>query len=103
VTEPLPVFITPDAADDLTTSWTWLRKHNPGAADAWLSGVRATILALVATPEAHPVAPESRAFGLPIRRALYGRLTLWRISHAVIDGAVRVLLVRHARRSDVRP
>jgi len=103
VTKPLPVIITPNAADDLTTSWTWLRDRNPGAADEWLSGVGETILSLGAMPEAHPVAPESKAFGLPIRRVLYGRLTRWRIYYAVIDGAVQVLHVRHGRRSDWRP
>lgn len=103
MTRPLPVIITPNAADDLTTSWTWLRERNPRAADAWLSGVRETILSLGVTPEAHPVAPESQAFGLPIRRALYGRSTRWRIYYAVIDGTVQVLHVRHGRRSDWRP
>jgi len=103
MTRPLPVIITPNAADDLTTSWTWLRDRNPGAADEWLSGVRETILSLGAMPEAHPFAPESQAFGLPIRRVLYGRSVRWRIYYAVIDGAVQVLHVRHGRRSDWRP
>ena len=103
MTKPLPVIITPNAADDLTNSWTWLRDRNPRAADEWLSGVRETILSLGAMPEAHPVAPESQAFGLPIRRVIYGRSTRWRIYYAVIDGAVQVLHVRHGRRSDWRP
>jgi len=103
MTRPLPVIITPNAADDLTTSWKWLQERNPRAADEWLSGVRETILSLGAMPEAHPVAPESQAFGLPIRRVIYGRSTRWRIYYAVIDGAVQVLHVRHGRRSDWRP
>jgi len=103
MTRPLPVFITPNAADDLTTSWKWLQESNPRAADEWLSGVRETILSLGAMPEAHPVAPESQAFGLPIRRVLYGRSVRWRIYYAFIDGAVQVLHVRHGRRSDWRP
>ena len=62
-----------------------------------------SILALGTMPEAHPIAPESHEFDLPIRRALYGKATRWRIYYAVIDGAVRVLHVRHGRRSDWQP
>lgn len=103
MTAPLPVIITPNAANDLTKSWVWLRERNPRAADEWLAGIRGTILGLGAMPEAHPIAPESQAFELPIRRALYGRATRWRIYYAVIDGVVQVLHVRHGRRSDWRP
>lgn len=87
----------------LTASWVWLRDRNPRAADEWLAGIRDTILALGAMPDAHLIAPESRDFDLPIRRALYGKATRWRIYYAVIDGAVQVLHVRHGRRSDWHP
>jgi plasmid stabilization system protein ParE len=103
MTGPLPVIITPKAADDLTASWTWLRDRNPRAADEWLSGIRTLIVGLGAMPEAHPIAPEAGEFDLPIRRALYGRATRWRIYYAVIDETVRVLHVRHSRRDDWRP
>lgn len=103
MTTPLPVIITPNAADDLTASWAWLRERNPRAVDEWLSGIRATILKLGSMPEAHPIASESQAFDLPIRRALYGKTTRWRIYYAVIDGSVQVLHVRHGRRSDWQP
>jgi hypothetical protein len=33
MTPPLPVIITPNAADDLTASWIYLRDRNPRAAD----------------------------------------------------------------------
>ncbi len=103
MTSPLPVIITPNAANDLTEAWVWLRERNPRAADEWLSDIRGTILGLGAMPEAHPIAPESQAFELPIRRALYGRATRWRIYYAIIDGMVQVLHVRHGRRSDWQP
>ena len=70
MTSTLPVILTPNAADDLTASWTYLRDRNPRAADEWLAVIHDTILALGAMPEAHPMAPESREFDLPIRRAL---------------------------------
>lgn len=103
VTAPLPVIITPNAADDLTASWVWLRDRNPRAAEEWLVGIRDMILALGAMPEAHPVARESQDFDVAIRRALFGRATRWQIHYAVTDGAVQVLHVRHGRRSDWRP
>jgi toxin ParE1/3/4 len=103
MTMPLPVIITPNAADDLTQSWVWLRERNPTAADEWLSGIRDMILGLGTMPEANPIAPESQAFELPVRRALFGRVTRWRIYYAVIDGVVQVLHVRHGRRSDWQP
>ena len=103
MTAPLPVIITPNAADDLASSWVWLRDRNPPAADEWLTGIRETILALGAMPDAHPIAPESRDFDQPIRRALYGRATRLRIYFAVIDGAVQVLHVRQDGRSDWKP
>jgi len=101
-TGPLPVIITPNAADDLTASWTWLRDRNPKAADAWRADIRDTILALGAFPEAHPVA-SAGTFDLTIRRALYGRTTRWRIYYVVTQEAVQVLHVRHGRRSDLSP
>jgi len=103
MTAPLPVIITPNAADDLTASWVWLRDRNPRAADEWLAGIRNMILALGAMPEAHPRAPESQDFDLTVRRALYGRATRWRIYYFAIDGVVQVLHVRHGRRSDWQP
>ena len=103
MTASLPVIITPNAADDLTASWDYLRDRNPRAADEWLTGMRETIRALGTIPEAHPIAPEAREFDQPIRRALYGKATRWRIYFAVIDGAVQVLHVRHGRRSDWKP
>jgi plasmid stabilization system protein ParE len=75
MTAPLPVIITPNAAEDLTAPWTYLRERSPSAADEWLAGIRNAILALGAMPEAYPIAPESRDFDLPIRRALYGKAT----------------------------
>jgi hypothetical protein len=53
--------------------------------------------------EAHPIAPESQAFELPVRLALYGRTTRWRVYYAVIDGVVQVLHVRHGRRGGWQP
>ena len=103
MTAPLAVIITPNAADDPTAAWVGLRERNPSAADEWLSGIRETILALGVMPEAHPIAPESQAFDIPIRRALYGRATRWRIYYAVVDEAIQVLHVKHGRRSDWRP
>jgi toxin ParE1/3/4 len=100
MTAPVPVIITPNAAGDLTESWDWLRERDPWAADEWLSGIRDTILRLGTMPEAHPIAPESQAFELPIRRALYGRATRWRIYSAVFDVVVQVLQVRNGCRSD---
>lgn len=52
MTAPLPVIITPNAAEDLTTSWVWLRDRNPKAADDWLAGIRETISTLGAMPDA---------------------------------------------------
>ena len=103
MTTPLPVIITPNAADDLTASWNYLRDRNPRATDEWLAGIRDTILALGAMPEGYPIAPEAREFDQQIRRALYGKATRWRIYYAVIDSAVQVLHVRHGRRSDWQP
>jgi len=36
MTTPLPVIITPNAAEDLTASWVWLSDRNPRAADEYL-------------------------------------------------------------------
>lgn len=67
------------------------------------AGIRQMILALGSLPEAHPLAQESAAFDLEIRRALYGRSTRWRVYYAVIDTKVQVLHVRHGGRSDWLP
>lgn len=103
MTSSLPVIITPNAADDLRASWNYLRDRNPRAADEWLAGIRETILAIGTMPDAHQVTTEANEFDLPIRRALYGKATCWRIYYAVIDGAVQVLHVRHGRQSEWRP
>jgi plasmid stabilization system protein ParE len=103
MTTPLPVIITPNAADDLTASWVWLRDRKPRAADEWLAGIRETILGLGSMPDARPIAPELQDLDLPFRRALYGKATRWRIYSDVIDEAVQVLHVRHGRRNDWQP
>ncbi|WP_412509725.1 type II toxin-antitoxin system RelE/ParE family toxin [Roseovarius sp. SYSU LYC5161] len=103
MTKPLEVIITPKAADDLSATWAWLSERNPRAADEWVSGIRSLILGLGVSPDTHPTAPESQAFDMPIRRALYGKGTRWRIYYTVLNGAVHVLHVRHGRRSDWRP
>ena len=103
MTESLKVIITPKAAEDLSETWSWLSERNPHAADEWLAGIRALILGLGAMPEAHSVAPEMRDFEMPIRRALYGKSTRWRIYFAVVKGSVQILHVRHGRRGDWHP
>jgi toxin ParE1/3/4 len=100
MTQVLQVIITSAAAEELTTAWDWLRERNPRAANEWLAGMRKTITDLGSMPDAHPIAEEAREFDLPIRRALYGGATRWRIYYAVIDSKVQVLHVRHGRRSD---
>lgn len=101
--DALPVIITPNAADDLTASWTYLRDRNPRAAAEWLAGIRQTIISLGIMPESHPITPLADEFDQTIRRALYGKATRWRIYYAVIDGTVQILHVRHGRRSDWHP
>jgi hypothetical protein len=54
-------------------------------------------------PDAHLIAPGSRDFDQPIRRALYGKATPGRTYDAVIDGAVQALHVRHGHRIDWQP
>jgi hypothetical protein len=54
-------------------------------------------------PDAHLIAPGSRDFDQPIRRALYGKATPGRTCYAVIDGAVPALHVRHGHRIDWQP
>ncbi len=97
------VIITPNAADDITQGLAWIRAHNPRAADDWLAGMRKTILGLAHMPQAHAIAPESDAFDVEIRRALYGRGTRWRIYFIIQNEIVQVLHVRHGRRSDWQP
>ena len=103
MSKSLKVIITPEAAEDLSETWTWLVGHNPRAADEWLSGIRTVILGLGAMPESHPVAPEAREFDTDIRRALYGKATRWRIYYAILDDSIRILHVRHGRRSEWKP
>jgi toxin ParE1/3/4 len=103
MTKSPKVIITPKAAEDLSETWAWLSDRNPRAADEWLQGIRALILSLGIMPESHPLADESRDFDLPIRRALYGKSTRWRIYFTVINDVVQVLHVRHGRRSDWQP
>lgn len=103
MTKSLKVIITPKAAEDLSETWSWLIDRNPRAANEWLQGIRTLILSLGTMPEAHPLADESRDFDLPIRRALYGKSTRWRIYFTVINDVVQVLHVRHGRQSDWQP
>jgi len=99
MTKPLPVIITPNAADDLTATWVWLRERNPKAADEWLDGIRQTILALGDLPHAYPVADEAQSLDTEVRRALFGNATKWRIYYAILNDKIQVLHVRHGRQS----
>jgi len=97
------VIVTPKAADDLRQEHAWLQERNPRAAEDWLAGMRKLILGLALMPTSHTIAPESAAFDVEIRRALYGRFTRWRVYFTISGETVQVLHVRHGRRSDWQP
>lgn len=97
------VVVTPNARADLTAQHDWLRARNPAAARDWLAGMREVILGLAHLPERHAIAPESEAFDVEIRRALYGRSAKWRIYFTISGRTVHVLHVRHGRQSDWKP
>jgi toxin ParE1/3/4 len=65
--------------------------------------MRKLVLDLASMPESHSIAPESAAFDVEIRRALYGRATRWRVYLTITGETLQVLHVRHGRRSDWQP
>ena len=81
----------------------WLHERNPKIADEWLAGIRKMILGIGTMPEAHPIYSQSDAIGRPVRQALYGRKTRWRIYYSINEGAIEILHIRHGRRSDWKP
>ncbi len=97
------VIVTPFAQDNIREAHEWLVAENPIYAAEWLAGIRARVLGLETFPESHAVAPESDAFDCEIRQLLYGRGTPWRIFFAIEGSTVRILHVRHGRRSLWRP
>ena len=103
MTKPFPVILSPDAKDDLLESWAWLHDRNPKFADEWLAGIREMILGIGTMPEAHPVYSQLDAIDRPVRQALFGRKTRWRIYYMVNEDVIEILHVRHGRRSDWKP
>ncbi|MGQ0665144.1 MAG: type II toxin-antitoxin system RelE/ParE family toxin [Pseudomonadota bacterium] len=92
------VIITPFAADNIREAYAWYLAENPTHAVKWLEGIEAAILGLETLPEAHGLAPESRAFGRDIRQLLYGSSRRWRVFFVVEEMTVHVLHVRHGSR-----
>jgi len=92
------VVVTPFAAGNIREAYEWHLAENPSYAAKWLEGIEAAILGLRTFPEAHGLAPESRAFDRDIRQLLFGGGKRWRIFFAVDGGTVRVLHVRHGNR-----
>ena len=91
------VVFTPAANDDLRNVYRYLRDRSPDAARRWVKGARQAVRSLARSPERCPLAPESRAFGEPIRQLLYGQGNrgTYRILFAILSGTVFVLHVRH--------
>jgi len=95
------VIVTPRAAADLADAHAWFHARNPRAATDWLTNLRETVLGLAVMPQAHPLAPESDAFDIEVRRALYRHGTPWSIYFTldVATDTVHVLHIRHGSRS----
>jgi plasmid stabilization system protein ParE len=94
--------VTARAEGDIARAADWLAKRNPAAARAFRAMALKAILRLSDAAEAHPLAPEAAALGRPVRRALFGRATRWRLYFLADADRVVVLHIRHGARSDWR-
>lgn len=92
-----PVALTPHAQDQLRAAHLTASAENRAAADLWLRSVRDEILGLAVGD--HPVAPESRLFGLAFYELVLSELAL-RILFRIEKGAIQVLdIQRHGNHS----
>ncbi len=86
---------------ELLSTYAYLRRKNPHAANAWLIGIRATIYTLRSMPERCGRAAEADSTGLDVRELLHGkRQGTFRILFTIGPGSV---LIRHVVRANRRP
>ena len=67
------VELSQDAESEAEEAYLWIFERSPGHAAKWYHGLLRAVDSLSAHPERCPLAPESDAFGLPIRKLLYGK------------------------------
>lgn len=99
------IIVTPQAEQDISAIYCYIRLDAPVTALRWSKGIRASIKTLSWLPERSPLAPESKTFDEPIRQLLYGKGSrgTYRILFAVLKKTVFVLHVRHGSMDVLRP
>lgn len=85
---PLPVTLTPHAQERLRAAYLIASTENRPAADLWLRTMRDKIAGLAGGD--HPVAPESRLFGMELRELVLSEFAL-RILFRIEKASVQVL------------
>lgn len=88
---PLPVTLTPHAQERMHAAYLIASTENRPAADLWLRTMRGKIAGLAGGD--HPVAPESRLFGMELRELVLSDLAL-RILFRIEKASVQVLDVQ---------
>jgi plasmid stabilization system protein ParE len=94
------VIIEDEAEEDLKKAARWMAQYSAEKATLWYFEISEAIASLEAFPFRCPLAPESKTHGAEIRHLICGD---YRILFIVIDEAVHVLRVRHARQATLKP
>ncbi|MBZ5706255.1 MAG: type II toxin-antitoxin system RelE/ParE family toxin [Acidobacteriia bacterium] len=91
------VIITPEAENDLRTTYRYIRSQAPVAARDWIRRARQSAKSLARRPERCSLAPESASFDEPIRELFFGsgNRGTYRFLFVVLDKSVYILHVRH--------
>lgn len=102
---PYRVIVTPEADDDLSTAYQYIRSHAPRAAREWLRRARQSFKSLAQHPQRCPLSPESASFNVPIRELLFGmgNRGTYRILFVVNEKTVYILHVRHGSMLPMEP
>jgi plasmid stabilization system protein ParE len=98
------VIIEVAARKDIEAHYLYLKRRSSSAAVRWFNGISDKIQELETLPNLNGIAPESDAFPLTIRHALYGRRPhRYRILFTVVRDRVHVLHVRHGAQNVLPP
>jgi plasmid stabilization system protein ParE len=86
------VLLTPQAKQDITAAYLYIRADAPEAARRWRFRLRQLIRTLATFSERHEISAEGNEVGVALRQMLYGS---YRVLYTVEEKSVRIHALRH--------
>jgi plasmid stabilization system protein ParE len=94
------VLLTPQAKQDVTAAYLFIRNESPEAARRWRQKLRELVQTLAVFSDRHEIAAEALEVGVELRQMLYGS---YRVLYTVKSESVHIHALRHGARRPLLP